>query len=199
MKRRLKESPFYVTDEPIIVKEGSEVLPHSYHIMSNKAKVHAPKARRYVLSTIKKYPGIVSETERQPIKQVLITSVPPKKEDVYGAYVPSLETYFVRGVSDEMLKKDRTESEKQKLKQKNLAAGIFHESKHREQDLSGKMNYDFSTQEELKEIEETKESPDEKLETEAYEYMEKKIEEYPYGKKPKQLTGKQISKILELD
>lgn len=200
MRRRLKESPLYVTDKPIIQKDRnikqSSKIPTSYPIMSKEAKREAPVARREMLSAVKKYPGIIGEMERQKPKRVVYSSVPPEsKQEPGGGYDVKDESYFVRPFSYESLEKMPLLL-RGRTKRTGIAAVVFHESKHRQQDREGRLPHYLSQV--PKEYKENLEhSP---WEEEAQSYVMEKLEEYPYdGYPPEKPSGKEISKVLQLD
>lgn len=192
-KKRLKESPLYITDEPIRMKEKG-IIPHSYHIMSKEAKIKAPVARKEMLSAVKKYPGVIGEIEREQPQRVVYTSSPGKKAEPLGVYDPEEKTYSVRPYSPEAVEEIPKVLQK-KARIHGVAAAAFHESKHLHQDIEGRLPHRISQIPKQYRGRE-KESP---WEEEAQEYMMKKIEEYPYGKFPEKPTGKEISKILKLN
>lgn len=153
----------------------SRQLPH---IMSREAKQIAPVARTLFLSTVEKYPGIVSEIERAKPKKVIVTSkCQPRGESQRGWTSPCQEVYVgphTPHFSEANMKK--------------LAKTIYHELTHVKQLRKTPIK------EVLRQIDMLfEERP---MEIEAMEYSEQKIKEYRRGKKP---TGREISKTLNLD
>jgi hypothetical protein len=203
MKRRLRESQVYVTDKEIEVSKEKEelMIPYSesYHIMSKEAKAKAPVARQQFLSTIKKYPGVVSEVERRPTVPLYYSSyqTPEQKNELQGQYSQYKKECSVKAPGKDFME-SVPEEQRSKVFRASNAEIAFHEFKHAEQHAQGKYDLipDFQVYLDMSE-EERKKIPD--FEKEAMEYGFRKIKEYPYLKKPKQATGKEISKTLELD
>lgn len=194
-KRRLSEIPIYVTDEPIKEKKEGVLFPAHHHVMSKEAKRYAPVARQEMLSTIKKYPGIIGEMERQPPKRAVYTSVPPEDTEPSGQYLPSEKSYYIRQYAKKYVKQF-PKSIQPRMKRLAVASEVFHEQKHLEQDVEKRLPHRMSQI--PKEYQDTplEETP---WEQEAGEYMIRKTEEYPYDKFPKKPSGKEISKVLQLD
>jgi len=86
MRKRLRNLPIYVTDEPVI-KEKEE-KPVGYHISTRAARKEAPEATRKFYATIKKYPSVVGDIERTRPKGIFLSSVSgqpgEEQEDVAG-------------------------------------------------------------------------------------------------------------------
>ena len=78
MKKRLENIPLYITDDDTSERAKIHHIEH--------AKKYAPKAQKEIYQMIKKYPGIVSDIEREQPRQVVYSSY-PRSEDtlVYGA------------------------------------------------------------------------------------------------------------------
>jgi len=90
MQKRLEKLPIYVTDEPFRTETAkrfempSEYWKGIYPLMSKKAQKRAPRSRRELLSTIKKYPSVVSEIERTKPKILLYSSQTFPEEEEAG-------------------------------------------------------------------------------------------------------------------
>jgi len=181
----------------------AEVAPHMHsgqlpHVLSKEAKRQAPVARQLFLSTVKKYPGIVSEIERAKPKKVVVTSAQqPDKYMPVGWVSPTGEAYI--GPQTPYYSKAH---------HKKLAQTAYHELKHVEQlkqtPIKKVMNQypqsgpnpmiDKVTKEEAEKLaEQHYQVP---VEQEAIEHSEEKMKEYHKGRTP---SGKAISKTLMLN
>lgn len=193
-KKRLQKIPLHITDEPIVQSSDDRYavsIPESYHILSKQAKQMAPKARTQILSTIKKYPGVVGELERRKPKNVFFTSVPTKtKQEAVGEYFPYEDTFYVKPVSPEILKGKDSEEEKIRRQRRGIAEVIFHEGFHEgqaEEETPSVFSKTYAKHKLSKR----------RFEKQATKYQYQKIREYDdKGEEP---TGKEISKILDVD
>lgn len=172
---KMQETPDKTISEQVAPLMSSQPLPH---IMSKEAKETAPDARRLFLSTVKKYPGIIGEMERSQPKKVVVTSLrQPDKGMLIGWTSPTQEAYV--GPSKPSFSKQM---------KKQTAKTTYHELKHVEQNLP--------TAQMMDQGEFDKPYLERPHEQEAIEYSEQKMKEYYKGRKP---TGKEISKVLDLD
>ena len=84
MAQKMRYLPIYVTDKFIDddfmedLFSGNERI---YHFMSNDAQRFAPKARKYALSILKKYPELITEIKRKAPHAILISSKPSLDND----------------------------------------------------------------------------------------------------------------------
>lgn len=214
MRKRLDNIELYVTDKPLI--EDEDIEP--YHIL--EAKKHAPKAQRELYATIKRYPSVVGEMERQQPKDVVYSSVP-------GGSFAQDESIFVRAPQTikktkkqrKILKRygtpedDREQYERlwsgfptegepaivqEKKRTSSRANILLHELHHLQQQKGlkelSKEEYEEWMEKERKYHRELRLSQHER---EAIEYSMKKLEERRRkGKKP---TGEEITETLDLD
>jgi len=215
MRKRLEDIPLYVTDEPI---HGGEEYDVS-HIL--EAKKEAPKAQRELYATIKKYPSVVGEMERQRPKDMLYSSVPGTsfaKEGLVIARAPQT----IRRIKEQkkMLKKHKTPEDERELyerawsefphrkesmsaqekKKTGARAMIFlHELHHLQQQKGlekklSKEEYEKHEEKEKEYHDKLRLSPHERG---AVKYSVKKLEERrEKGKRP---TGEEISETLDLE
>ena len=120
MRKRLRNIPVYVTDEPIDKKK----YPKSYQISSREARKKAPEATRKFYATIKKYPSVVGDLERTQPRTVLFSSISgqqgEEEEDTSGwarwnegGEVMARPPSAVYGISQEDFYKEHQISEKE--------------------------------------------------------------------------------------
>lgn len=223
-RERLKKVPIYVTDEPVYQRRKEDLYrieseaPGSFkgvhHISSPEAKKYAPTTTREVYGMIKEYPSVLGEIERTKPKQIIYsTAIPPtdtvgleykkriivRSPNIYSGSLEEIElpekkSEFEREYTREKyvrqlpFEKD-TDKQLFEKERRSLADTTFHELEHVKQERvlgMGKMDIQQKTFP-YSEIPFEKEARKESLE---------QLQKYEPSQQP---TGKQITKILDLD
>ena len=193
-KEQLKRVSLYVTDDPLFISRKGRLsyYEEKYKPGEKEAEQHAKYSSSVVRSLQKHYPGVISELERSKVEEIKIHGVPSKSKakiyplgfaDVKGEKIIATPSPYEHLRSKETIKQ--------------YAHDLLHERKHIEQIKEGRMKDSVPISQTValgKGYERYKKNP---LEKEAEEFAQQKMKEYE--RKRKLPTGKQISRVLDLD